>query len=196
MPPKNGGSTPSTTIPSGEEDDAPSDDESPPDTTIPSSDDEDELSEGTSTTEPTDAPVVDLDLDATVVVEAGTRAIVIRGESIDRAAKSVGVNDGRVRLRPSGGNWQVAALPNPPDMTVVLNDANALDIEFVPMMGETVKVSVPLEITVNDNGVSPWLVLLLVVLAGAFGFFAFAVLRRRQTASQQLRAFCTTRNVE
>lgn len=170
--PRSVASTP-TTAPANEEE------ESVP-TTVPQVEEVDDL-DTSVTTVPPEAPVVDLDLGGTLVIKAGTPAIVVSGPSIVRAANSVGVNDGRARLRARGGNWEETTLPDPSDVTVILNGASALDVEFAPVVGEVVRISVPLEITVDDNGVSWWLVMLIAVLSSIASYLAVFLLRRRRT---------------
>lgn len=170
--PRSVASTP-TTAPANEEE------ESVP-TTVPQVEEVDDLNTSV-TTVPPEAPVVDLDLDGTLVIKAGTPAIVVSGPSIVRAANSVGVNDGRARLRARGGNWEETTLPDPSDVTVILNGASALDVEFAPLVGEVVRISVPLEITVDDNGVSWWLVTLIALLSSIASYLAVFLLRRRRT---------------
>jgi len=180
-PRSSGGGSSTTTEPPTEDEDG-GDEESSP-TTAPEFEQLPDEGQNSSTTVPTEFPVVDLDLDAAIVIKAGTTAVVFSGESIDRAAKSVGVKDGRVRIRPRNGNWQVAPLPNPPDLTVILNGATSLDVEFVPLAGETVRVSLPLEISINNDGVRPWLVAVIAVISAFAGFMVFTLYRRRRSTS-------------
>lgn len=183
VPPSSTNDSTPTTVPAGNDDEGDDGENSSPTTTAPMPEEQSDVEGSTSTTVPADLPVLDLDLDAAIVIKAGTTAVVFSGESIDRAAKSVGVKDGRVRIRPRNGNWQVAPLPNPPDLTVILNGATSLDVEFVPLAGETVRVSVPLEISINDGGVSSWLVALIAIASAFAGFMVFALYRRRRTTS-------------
>ena len=169
--PRSVASTP-TTAPTNEEEEGTS-------TTVPQGEDVDDF-DTSVTTVPPEVPVVDLDLDGTLVIKAGTPAIVVSGPSIVRAANSVGVNDGRARLRARGGNWEETTLPDPSDVTVTLNGASALDVEFAPLVGEVVRISVPLEITVDNNGVSWWLVMLIAVLSSIASYLLVFLLRRRR----------------